>query len=152
MRKNIITHSNKQEGTELISLIIGIKGTGKTKRIVSMANEALNSTDGSVVFVEKSCKLIHEVKHQVRLVDTDEYMINDARSLYGFVTGIFASNHDVTDIFIDSALKICCNDMAEFVEFMTKLDKFVKTHNINIVITSSIAPEALPAELSGFMI
>ena len=136
----------------MISLIIGIKGTGKTKRIVSMANEALQTTNGSVVFVEKGNKLIHEVKHQARLVDTDEYAITDARSLYGFVTGIFASNHDVTDIFIDSALKICCNDMTEFVELITKLDKFSKDHNVNIVITSSIAPEALPDELAGYMI
>lgn len=136
----------------MIKLIIGIKGTGKTKRIVSMANDALQTTNGSVVFIEKGRKLIHEVKHQARLVDTDEYIINDARSLYGFVTGIFASNHDVTDIFIDSALKICCNDMTEFVEFITKLDKFVKAHDINIVITSSIAPEELPADLSGYMI
>ena len=134
----------------MIKLIVGIKGTGKTKQLIDMANSAVETTTGCVIFVEKGNKLMHEIKHQARLVDTEEYSIGDAHSLYGFVAGMFASNHDVTDLFIDSALKICQNDMDEFVKFIKHLDKFTADHQMNVVITSSIPVEELPAELAVF--
>lgn len=135
----------------MIRLIVGIKGTGKTKQLISMVNEAAETTSGCVICVEKGNKLIHEIKHQVRLVDADEYVIDDAHTLYGFVSGMAASNHDVTDLFIDSALKICNNNMDEFIRFIDKLDKFTAEHPINIVITSSIPVEELPEQLSCFV-
>ena len=134
----------------MIKLIVGIKGTGKTKQLISMVNEAVETTSGCVICVEKGNKLIHEIKHQVRLVDADEYVIDDAHTLYGFVSGMFASNHDVTDLFIDSALKICDNNIDEFIRFMDKLDNFTVKHHINIVVTSSIPVEELPAQLERF--
>ncbi len=134
----------------MIKLIVGIKGTGKTKQLIDMANAAVTATKGCVICVEKGNKLIHEIKYQARLVDVDEYAIDDARSLYGFVSGMFASNHDVTDLFIDSALKICNNDINEFIEFIKKLDKFTAEHQMNIVVTSSIPVEELPAELEKY--
>mgnify|MGYP002559555683 CR=1 FL=1 len=134
----------------MIKLIVGIKGTGKTKQLISMVNEAVETTSGCVICVEKGNKLIHEIKHQVRLVDADEYVIDDAHTLYGFVSGMFASNHDVTDLFIDSALKICDNNIDEFIRFMDKLDNFTVKHQINIVVTSSIPVEELPAQLERF--
>ena len=130
----------------MIKLIVGIKGTGKTKQLIDMANAAVTATKGCVICVEKGNKLIHEIKYQARLVDVDEYAIDDARSLYGFVSGMFASNHDVTDLFIDSAL----NDINEFIEFIKKLDKFTAEHQMNIVVTSSIPIEELPAELEKY--
>lgn len=134
----------------MIRLIVGIKGTGKTKQLISMVNESVETTSGCVICVEKGNKLMHEIKHQVRLVDADEYLIGDAHTLYGFVSGMFASNHDVTDLFIDSALKICDNNIEEFVKFMDKLDNFAANHHINIVVTSSIPVEELPDQLVRF--
>ena len=134
----------------MIKLIVGIKGTGKTKQLISMVNEAVETTSGCVICVEKGNKLIHEIKHQVRLVDADEYVIDDAHTLYGFVSGMFASNHDVTDLFIDSALKIFDNNIDEFIRFMDKLVNFTVKHQINIVVTSSIPVEELPAQLERF--
>jgi hypothetical protein len=75
------------------------------------------------------------------LIDVDEYMVDDAQSLYGFVAGILASNHDVTDLFIDSALKICKNDLEGFDTFVDALDKLVEKVGVNVVVTSSIPLE-----------
>lgn len=136
----------------MVQLIVGVKGTGKTKMLIDMVNEAVDNTDGAVVCIEKGTKLIHEIKYQARLVDTDEYLVTDAHALYGFVSGISASNHDVTHIFIDSALKICGNNMDEFVKFVINLDTFTKTHSINIVMTSSIPVEVVPKELDSYII
>ena len=124
-----------------MKLIIGVKGTGKTKALIDMANSALESSKGSVICIEKGDKLRFDIKYQVRLIDSDEYHVNDADALYGFVAGILASDHDVTDLFIDSALKICKNDTIAFDGFLTDLDILAKKIGVNIVITSSIPVE-----------
>lgn len=135
----------------MLKLIVGLKGSGKTKTIVEMANAKLAETKGAVVFVEKGTKLIHEVKHQAKLLDTDEYLINNAAKLYGFVAGNYGSNFDVSDIFIDSALKICGNDMAEFSAFLDNVVAFTATHPVNFVITSSLALEDLPEKYHQYL-
>ena len=135
----------------MLKLIVGLKGSGKTKTIVEMANAKLAETNGAVVFIEKGTKLIHEVKHQAKLLDTDEYLINDAAKLYGFVAGNYGSNFDVSDIFIDSALKICGNDIAEFSAFLDNVVAFTATHPVNFVITSSLAVEELPEKFKQYL-
>ena len=80
-------------------------------------------------------------KHNLRLINTEEYQIGDAAALYGFIAGILASNHDVTDLFVDSALKICRNDLAGFDTFIADLDKLVEKVGVNVIITSSIPVE-----------
>ena len=125
----------------MIKLIVGKKGSGKTKTLIELVNAALDTTNGSVVCIEKGNKLNFEINYKCRLIDTDEYLVTDGQSLYGFIAGILASNHDVTDIFIDSALKICQNDAESFDNFLTALDGLIAEHEVNCVITSSIAPE-----------
>lgn len=126
----------------MLKLIIGVKGTGKTKALISMVNTAVDHSHGDVVCIEKGVKLRYDVKYQARLIDTNEYFVCDAQSLYGFVAGIFASNHDVTDLFIDSALKICNDDAAAFDIFVEKINTLANKLNINIVMTSSIPVES----------
>ena len=125
----------------MLKLIIGVKGTGKTKTLIKMVNTAVENTHGDVVCIEKGAKLRYDIKYQARLIDTEEYYISDAQALYGFLAGIFASNHDVTDLFIDSALKICKNDVAAFDEFLEEASKLIEKVGVNVVITSSIPLE-----------
>ena len=125
----------------MIKLIIGVKGTGKTKTLIEMVNTALTGSKGSVVCIEKGNKLIYDIKYQARLIDAEQYFVDDAQSLYGFVAGILASDHDVTDLFIDSALKICNNDTPAFEKLVAELDKLSAKVGCNVVITSSIPVE-----------
>ena len=125
----------------MLKLIIGKKGSGKTKTLITMVNEALAMTKGDVVCIEKGDKLKFDIKYQCRLIDTNEYCINDGQALYGFIAGILASNHDVTDLFIDSALKICENDTENFEIFLKQLENLLKTNTINCTITSSLDVE-----------
>lgn len=125
----------------MVKLIIGVKGTGKTKALISMVNEAAEKTNGTVVCIEKGVGLRFDVKHSVRLINTNEYLVFDAEALYGFVAGILASNHDVTDLFIDGALKISNNDTAAFEAFLKEADELTSKLNVNVVITSSIPTE-----------
>ncbi len=125
----------------MLKLIIGAKGSGKTKTLIDLVNGALKETSGSVVCIEKGDKLKFDISYHCRLIDTEQYGIANAEALFGFVSGIMASNHDVTDIFIDSALKICENDQAAFDSFLTRCADFVEKNEINCVITSSLRPE-----------
>ena len=126
----------------MLKLIIGVKGTGKTKALINMVNTAVDNSHGNVVCIEKGVKLRYDVKYQARLIDTKEYFVSDAQSLYGFVAGILASNHDVLDLFIDSALKICNDDVDAFDAFVEKVNTLAEKLNVNVVMTSSIPVEA----------
>lgn len=125
----------------MLKLIIGVKGTGKTKTLISMVNEAVEKSEGTVVCIEKGVGLRFDVKYTARLINTNDYLIFDAEALYGFVAGILASNHDVTDLFIDSALKIANNDIAGFEAFLKEVDELANKLEVNVVITSSIPAE-----------
>lgn len=122
----------------MLKLIIGVKGTGKTKTLISMVNEAAEKSEGTVVCIEKGVGLRFDVKYTVRLINTNDYLIFDAEALYGFVAGILASNHDVTDLFIDAALKIANNDISGFETFLKEADELSNKLGVNVVITSSI--------------
>ena len=125
----------------MVKLILGHKGAGKTKKLIELVNAAVENSNGNVVCIEKGDKLTYDIKYQARLIDTKQYFISDAQSLYGFVAGILASNHDVTDLFVDSALKICNNDTVAFDDFVEKVNALVEKVNVNIVMTSSIPVE-----------
>jgi hypothetical protein len=106
-----------------------------------MVSSALETTGGNVVVLEKGEKLRYDIKYQARLVNTDEYYVNDAQSLYGFVAGLLASNHDITELFIDSALKICNDDLPSFEKLVEELDVLTVKKEINVVMTASMPEE-----------
>lgn len=122
----------------MLKLIIGVKGTGKTKTLINLVNGALAVTKGDVVCIEKGVKLRYDIKPTARLINSEEYMITDAQSLYGFIAGILASNHDVTDLFIDGTLKICKGDIAAFEALVGELEILVEKININLTMTVSM--------------
>ena len=132
----------------MIKLFIGGKGSGKTKTLIELVNNATNASNGSVVCIEKGDKLTHDITYKARLVDTDAYLINDAEALYGFIAGILASNSDITDVFVDSALKICGNNVVAFEAMLGKLDKIFTS--VNLTMTSSITVEECPDAIKAY--
>ncbi len=135
----------------MLKLIVGVKGTGKTKTLINMVNGALEVTKGDVVCIEKGTKLRYDIKPSARLVDVDEYMVNDAQSLYGFIAGILASNHDVTDLFIDGTLKICNRDIAAFEKMACELNALIKKTEVNLTMTVSMPEEEIPASVAALL-
>ena len=132
----------------MLKLIIGVKGTGKTKTLISMVNEAVDASHGDVVCIEKGTKLRFDIKYQARLINTEEYYIEDAHALGGFIAGILASNNYITDIFVDSSLKICAGDVDAYAHMLTKLDKIVK--DVNLVMSVSIAVDECPDSIKAY--
>ena len=132
----------------MIKLFIGAKGSGKTKTLIELVNNATSASNGSVVCIEKGDKLTHDVTYKARLVDTDAYKISDAASLFGFIAGILASNNDITDVFVDSALKICGNDVVAFEAMLGNLKAI--SNDVNVVMTVSIAVEECPDGIKAY--
>ena len=135
----------------MVKLIIGLKGSGKTKTLITKVNEAIDASKGSVVCLEKGDKLRFDIKYQARLIDVTEYDIVDAHGLQGFVAGLQASNSDITHLFIDSALKICGNDVDSFTAFIEVLNSWAEKWNCEVLVTSSIAEADLPAALKKYL-
>ena len=132
----------------MIKLFIGGKGSGKTKTLIELVNNATAASNGSVVCIEKGDKLTHDITYKARLIDTDEYSVATADTLYGFIAGVLASNSDITDIFVDSALKIIGNDVAGFEAMLKKLEVLVK--EVNLTMTASITVEECPDAIKAY--
>ena len=117
----------------MITLILGKKGSGKTKRLIDMCNKATAESKGNVAFIEKDSTLTYDISHAARLVVADEYGIKGFEAFYGFIAGMCAGNYDITDIFVDSTLKIGGRDMDAFADFIERLSKL----QINMVLSIS---------------
>lgn len=134
-----------------MKLIIGVRGTGKTKQLIEMVNNAAQESKGSVICIEYSNKLNFDITYKARLIDATKFHIDDAHKLTGFVAGIAASNHDITDLFIDSALKICKGDINALAQAIADIDELTQKTDINCVITISADPTECPESLKKFM-
>ena len=133
----------------MIRLIIGKKGSGKTKKLIQLANEAVAKSSGNVVVIDKGSKLTYDVTHKARLIDTDVYGIKGYDMLLGFISGICAGNYDVTDIFVDSTFKICSDGVNGLEPFVVKLNALEKESGAKITLLVSSGEAELPAELSA---
>ena len=137
----------------MIKLIVGKKGSGKTKALVDMINNAAQTSQGSVICIDKSTKLTYDIKHTVRLCDVDVYKIEGFDMFYGFVCGLLASNYDISEVFVDSILKIGGgdHDVSGFTKLLEKLEGVLEESN-NITFTVSAAREDLPTEIHKFIV
>ena len=133
----------------MVTLLIGRKGSGKTKRLIEEANAAVKASNGNVVVVEKGAKLTYDLTYKARLVDTDAFKIKGYDALYGFLSGMCAGNYDITDIFVDSTFKIAGDDKAELAAFVDKLNQLADEANTAITLLVSAAKSDLPADLNA---
>lgn len=135
----------------MVTLLIGHKGSGKTKKLISLANEAVTKSTGNVVVIEKGAKLTYDVTHKARLIDTDQYQISGYDVLFGFISGICAGNYDVTDIFVDSTFKICSEDKEDLKTFVSKIKLLSDNAETNVTLLISADKEELPADIDAVL-
>ena len=133
----------------MIKLITGKKGTGKTKVLIDMINEAVKSTNGDLICIEKGAKLTYDISYKVRLADAERFSISGYDTFYGFVAGMLAGNYDIKEIFVDSILKIGGSDLDEFGIMLEKLDKLTGD-DTQVVFTVSADNADMPASVTKF--
>ena len=130
----------------MVELLIGKKGTGKTKTLIEKVNNALAVAKGNVVFISKdSARSMYDIKSKVRMVDTKEFSITTYSEFLGFICGIISRDFDITNIFIDGIFKIINSDSLDgFETFLEKLQDISEKFNIDFEISVSIDKETAP--------
>ena len=134
----------------MIYLIIGNKGSGKTKRLIELVNSAVEKSNGNVVCIEKERLLTYNVNYRARLVETDHYNVSGYEAFYGFLSGIVAGDHDITDVLVDATLKIGGKDFAALAAFLKKVSELSNIAEQDFTFTISADESDLPEEIFTF--
>ncbi len=122
----------------MVRLLIGHKGSGKTKKIVELANDSLNKVNGSVVFINKNSNLTTNLKYSIRLISMNDFeAITNVDEYIGFLYGIISQDHDLECIFIDSILKHADIKVENLEDFLARIDRISKEHDVDMVVSIS---------------
>ena len=134
----------------MIQLIFGEKGSGKTKKILEIANQAAEQAKGSVVFIDEDERYMFDLNLSVRFINAAEYALSGPKMFYGFLCGIAASDHDLEYIVIDSFMHIVQHDLGSLREMFDHMEAFSETHGIKLVLSLSCTPDQLPDFLKAY--
>ena len=135
----------------MIHLIMGLKGSGKTKKLLDSIRETAATASGDVVCIEYGKHLTYDVNYRVRLVDSKEYGINNPDMLKGLLSGLHAGNFDITPVYIDNLYKTIGNDRQQGEQFILWCAKFAETNNMEITLTVSDDPAYASEEIKGYL-
>lgn len=137
----------------MVKLIVGRKGTGKTKMMVDAANQASREKDGSIVFIIKDDRLKHDLDREIRMIVMDEFeYVTNIDEYVGFIYGIISSNYDIQEIFIDSILKHADITVRDLPEFLKKLQNISEKYSIDFMVSLSADLEDLDASVRQYEI
>lgn len=137
----------------MVKLIMGLKGSGKTKKLVDLVRTAVNEGNGDVVVIEKERKLTYDIPYQARLIDAGTYDIGTYQFLKGLICGIHAGNYDITHFYIDNFYKLIEDRSSdELVKFISWLDKFSEAEKIEFYISISVDPSTVPEEVRNYQL
>ncbi len=134
----------------MIKVIIGTKGTGKTKKLIEMVNSAADSEKGHVVCLEYGDGLKYDISSRVRLINTKDYNISGIDAFGGFLKGLFASNYDISSVFVDGVLKITGDDLEKLGETLADVDKVAGGANLVVLVSADAA--TAPKSLTDYVI
>lgn len=135
----------------MINVIMGLKGSGKTKKLINSINSTLEQANGDVVCIEFGKKLTYDVNYRVRLVDSQEYAISNSDMLKGFLSGLHAGNFDITNVYIDNLYKTIGTDRANGEAFVAWCADFAAANNMNITITISDDPACASESMKKYL-
>ena len=137
----------------MVKIIMGLKGSGKTKELVGLVCKAVSEGSGDVIVIEKERKLTYDIPYQARLIDAGSYSIGSYEFLKGFISGIHAGNYDITHFFIDNFYKLV-NDREEasVIDFLRWLAAYAERENIEFVVSMSSDRDKCPEEIKPYLI
>lgn len=134
----------------MVELLIGTKGTGKTKVLLDNVNSAASTADGNVVFISNNTSQnMYNITSKVRMADTSDFEIGSWDAFFGFICGIISGNFDITNIFVDGTLKIV-KDLDGFEAFLAKLDEASKKFDINFELSVSVDADSAPEYIKKY--
>jgi len=136
----------------MISVIYGIKGSGKSKKLVDMANMELADAKGDIVYIDDDSRCIYDLKHEIRFVNCCDYTINNADKLYGFISGMMAQDYDISSIYIDGIKEVLEKGISGLNRFFDELDHITAEYNISVYMVISGNDDQLPDFMKKYII
>ena len=137
----------------MVKLLIGHKGSGKTKKMSDLANSSLNTVNGSVVFINRNSRLMYDLKYRIRVICMEDFeQIRNIDEYIGFIYGIISQDHDIELIFIDSILKFADVTFSNIEDFLARLDLISRTYGMDFVVSLSATREELGDYLDKYEI
>ena len=139
----------------MIQIIFGKRGSGKTKRIIDLANESIKEQKGDVLFIDDDNRYMFDLRHEVRFINASEYSVFGPERFIGFLNGIMAGNFDVSLVFIDALLhlvKVDKPDIYTLTPFFEELDNLSTRCNVDFVISLSEDASLVPDPIRKFAI
>lgn len=136
----------------MIQVIFGRKGSGKTKRILDMANTSMKTAKGDIVFIDDDNRYMFDLRHEIRFVNAKEYDISSPNMFLGFLCGIVAANYDMNEMYVDGFLRLVEADLNELSGFFDRLEKLAEAHNLKIIISTSGPSDEPPEYLKKYII
>lgn len=133
----------------MVRLIVGEKGKGKTKILLDQVNNDVKDSTGSVVYLDKSTKHMHELSNKVRLINVKEYNLINSDEFIGFILGLLSGNYDIQEIFIDSYLKVANIEGEDMLANLDRLEDISKNFNINFTLSVSCGKESVPEKYAS---
>ena len=132
---------------------MGLKGSGKTKRLIEMVNAALQEESGAVVVIEKDKKLTFDIPYQARLVFASDYSIGTVEFFKGLLSGLHAGNYDITHIFIDNFVKMMPGVTEQDIEeFLSWLEAFSNKENVNFTVSMTLNPDEVSEKIKSYAV
>ena len=141
-----------EEENDMVQLIVGCKGKGKTKILLDRVNEEVKSANGSIVYIDKSKKHMFELNNKVRLIDASAYPLKNADEFVGFICGIISQDHDLETIYLDSFLKVAKLEGEDVAPTIEQLQRISSNYNVAIVVSVSMDKEELPESLYSYIV
>lgn len=136
----------------MIEIICGEKGTGKTKRIISLANDVSDKAKGSMVFIDDDNSYMYDLGYSIRFINVTDYALNDPDMFLGFLCGLCASDFDLEYVFVDRFENVIKADLGELEGFFRQLDKLADQHGLHIVLSVSKGEEVLPTFMGPYIL
>lgn len=136
----------------MIKVLIGKKGSGKTKTLIDSVNAAAEKAEGNVVFISSDTKRhMFDIKHKVRLVDTSAFVLKTYDEFYGFLCGLISNNFDITNVYVDSIFKIVANTLDGAERFFEDVEGLCKSYNIDFMFTLSMDLDDAPEYVKKYI-
>lgn len=149
----MILYSKKGAWFILVKVIVGLKGSGKTKKLVELVMHAVDVENGNIVCIEKDKNLTYDIPYTARLVHASDYDIGTYELMKGFLCGLYAGNYDITHIFIDNFLKMVEDpDIDKVARFLDWLEIFSNNNGVKFTITAALDPATLGDKISKYYI
>ena len=136
----------------MIHVIMGLKGSGKTKKLIAAINETVANASGDVVCIEYGKQLTYDLTYRVRLVDSKEYGINNQDKLKGFLSGLHAGNFDITNVYVDNLYKTIGSDRAAGEAFILWCAEFAQANDMNITLSVSDDPAEASDAIKAYLV